>query len=194
MSESMLQREFKERDVQRMRNIIKKDYTAKTTTQIGYSKAQIDHKEGDIWDENGKQWTIKNGIKQTVTRFDKLKESILLPLTCPECNKAMKNHHLNKKMWPIHKMCFDCVTVMETNLKREGKYEEYARNLVNRGVKVHIKDLEDALLELALDESNEGFVTEAGDIEKWAGKGIDKQKIIQDLQEYIQKLKDHVGD
>jgi len=193
MSESMLQREFKERDVQRMRNIIKKNYTAKTTTQIGYSKAQIDHKEDDVWDENGKQWTIKNGIKQTVTRFDKLKESILLPLTCPKCNKAMKNHHLNKKMWPIHKMCFDCVIDMETELKREGKYEEYTRNLINKGVKVHIKDLEDVLLELALEESNEGFVTEAGDIEKWAGKGIDKQKIAQDLQEYIQKLKDHVG-
>jgi len=189
----MLQREFREKDVQRMRNIIKKDYTAKTTTQIGYSKAQIDHKEGDVWNENGKQWMIKNGIKQTVTRFDKLKESILLPLTCPKCNKAMKNHHLNKKMWPIHKMCFDCVIDMESKLKREGKYEEYSQNLIKQGVKVHIKDLEDVLLELALEESNEGFVTEAGDIEKWAGKGIDKQKIAQDLQEYIQKLKDHVG-
>jgi len=188
----MLQREFKGKDVQRMRNIITKDYNAKTTTQIGYSKAQVDHKEGDIWDENGKQWTIKNGIKQTVTRFDKLKESILLPLTCPKCSGAMKNNHLNKKMWPIHKMCFDCVIDMETKLKHEGKYEKYSRNLIKGGVKVHIKDLEDALLELALDESNEGFVTEAGDIEKWAGKGIDKQKIVQDLQEYIQKLKDHV--
>jgi hypothetical protein len=192
MSESMLQREFKGKDVQRMRNIITKNYDAKTTTQIGYSKAQVDHKEGDIWDENGKQWTIKNGIKQTVTRFDKLKESILLPLTCPKCSSAMKNNHLNKKMWSIHKMCFDCVIDMETKLKHEGKYEEYSRNLIKGGVKVHIKDLEDALLELALDESNEGFVTEAGDIEKWAGKGIDKQKITQDLQEYIQKLKDHV--
>ncbi len=38
MSESQLQREFRERDVQRMRNIIKKDYNAKTTTQIGYTK------------------------------------------------------------------------------------------------------------------------------------------------------------
>jgi hypothetical protein len=193
MSESMLQREFKGKDVQRMRNIITKDYTAKTTTQIGYSKAQIDYKEGDIWDENGKQWTIKNGLKQTVTRFDKLKESIHLPLACPKCNNAMKNNHLNKKMWPIHKMCFDCVIDMESKLKREGKYEEYSRNLIKQGVKVHIKDLEDILLELALTESNEGFVTEAGDIEKWAGKGIDKQKIAQDLQEYIQKLKDHVN-
>ena len=193
MEESMLQREFKGKDVQRMRNIIKKDYGAKTTTQIGYSKAQIEYKEGDVWDENGKQWTIKNGIKQTVTRFDKLKESIHLPLTCPKCSKAMHGDKLNKKMWPIHKMCFDCVILMETKLKTTGQYEEYARGLVTGGVKVHIKDLEDVLLELALNSSNEGFVTEAGDVEKWAGKGVDNKKLIEDIQEYIQKLKDHIN-
>jgi hypothetical protein len=193
MSESMLQREFKGKDVQRMRNIITKDYTAKTTTQIGYSKTQTDYKEGDVWDENGKQWTIKNGIKQTVTRFDKLKESIHLPLTCPNCNKAMRGDRLNKKMWPIHKMCFDCVILMETKLKITGQYEEYARGLVTGGVKAHIKDLEDVMLELALNDNNESFVTEAGDVEKWAGKGVDKQKITTELQEYIQKLKEHIS-
>jgi len=192
MSDNVLKREFKERDVQRMRNIITKDYAAKTVTQVGYSKAQINRKEGDVWDENGKKWTIKNGIKQTVTRFDKLKESINLPLTCPKCGKAMKNHNLNKKMWPLHKMCFDCVVVMETELKRTGQYEEYVRNLTTRGVKTYITELESALLELALEESNEEFVTEQGDIEKWTGKGIDKQKLTQEIQDYIQKLKDHI--
>jgi len=190
----MLQREFRERDVQRMRNIITKDYTAKTTTQIGYSKAQINHKEGDVWEEAGKKWTIKNGIKQTVTRLDKLKEYIHLPLSCPNCGNAMKNHTLNKKMWSIHKMCFDCVVIMETELKRTGQFEEYARSLTTRGVKAYIKDLENIILEIALEETNEGFVTEAGDIEKWAGKGIDKQKITTEIQEYIQKLKEHIGD
>ena len=68
MEESKLQREFKERDVQRMRNIIKKDYNAKTTTQIGYTKSNIEHKEGDVWEEGSKQWTLKNGVKQTITR------------------------------------------------------------------------------------------------------------------------------
>ena len=194
MSDNVLKREFKERDVQRMRNIITKDYTAKTVTQVGYSNAQIERKEGDVWEENGKKWTIKNGIKQTVTRFDKLKEAINLPLTCPKCGKAMKNHNLNKKMWPLHKMCFDCVVVMETELKRTGQYEEYVRNLTTRGVKTYITELESALLELALEDSNEEFVTEQGDIEKWAGKGIDKQKLAEEIQEYIQKLKDHVKD
>lgn len=194
MSDNMLKREFRERDVQRMRNIITKDYTAKTTTQVGYSKAQIDHKEGDVWNENGKKWTIKDGIKQTVTRFDKLKESINLPLTCPKCNKAMKNDKLNKKMWPLHKMCFDCVVTMETELKRTGQYETYVRDLTTRGIKTYIKELEQVMLEIAIEDSNEQFITEQGDIEKWAGKGLNNEKLIKDLQEYMQKLKDHVGE
>jgi len=192
MEESKLQREFKGRDVQRMRNIITKDYNAKTTTQVGYTKAQVEHKEGDVWEEGGKNWTLKNGIKQTVTRFDKLKESIMLPLACPSCGKALKNDTLNKKMWPIHSMCFDCVITMETELKRTGKYEEYVRNITNRGIKTYIKDLEDALLEIAL-ESNESFVTEQGDIEKWGGNGLDTKKISQDIQEHIQELKAHIA-
>ncbi len=70
--------------------------------------------------------------------------------------------------------------------------EEYVYELTTRGIKTYIKDLEDALLDMA-SESNESFVTEAGDVEKWAGKGIDNNKLTQDLQEYIQKLKDHVN-
>jgi len=193
MSDNMLKREFRDRDVQRMRNIITKDYTAKTVTQVGYTKTQVERKEGDVWEEKGKQWTIKNGIKQTVTRFDKLKEALNIPLTCPKCGKAMKNHTLNKKMWPLHKMCFNCVVEMETELKRTGQFEEYARNLTTRGIKTHIDELEQFILEIALEDSNEGFVTEQGDVEKWTGKGLDKQKITAELQEYIQKLKEHIG-
>jgi hypothetical protein len=55
MAESKLQRDFKEKDVQRMRNIITKDYGAKTTTQVGYTTSYIEHKEGDIWEEQGKK-------------------------------------------------------------------------------------------------------------------------------------------
>lgn len=191
MSDNMLQREFKERDVQRMRNIIKKEYTAKTVTQVGYTKAHVEHKEGDIWEENGKKWTIKDGIKQTITRFDELKKVINLPIACPSCNKSMKSNPLNKKMWAIHKKCFDCVITYETELKRQGKFEEYARSLVSGGVRQYIKDLEDALLDLAK-EDNDQFVTEQGDIETWKGKGIDKQKLTEEIQNHIQELKDNI--
>jgi len=193
-NESMLQKDFKQRDVQRMRNLITKNYGDKTVTQAGYTKEIVEHKEGDVWEENGKQWTIKNGLKQNITRLDNIKKSLIIPLTCPNCSKPMKNDILNKKMWPIHKMCFDCVITMETKLKREGKFEEYERNMTKKGIETYIKELEEALLELSLSTTeDESVVTESGDIEHWVGGNIDKQKILQDLQEHIQKLKDIVG-
>jgi bacterioferritin-associated ferredoxin len=192
MEESKLQREFNQRDVQRMRNIITKDYSAKTTTQIGYTKVQAERKEGDVWEESGKKWTLKNGIKQTVTRFDEIKKVINLPLACPKCSKAMKPTMLNKKMWPIHKMCFDCVITMETELKRLGQYEEYTKSLVSSGVKQYIKDLEDALIDFN-NEVDDQFVTEQGDIESWKGNGLVKEKLTKEIQEHIQELKSHIG-
>jgi hypothetical protein len=190
----MLQKDFKSRDVQRMRNLITKNYGDKTVTQAGYTKETVIYKEGDVWEENGKQWTIKNGLKQNITRLDNIKKSLMIPLTCPNCSKPMKNDTLNKKMWPIHKMCFDCVITMETKLKREGKFEEYERNMTKKGIETYIKELEEALLELSLSTTeDQSIVTESGDIENWVGGNIDKQKILQDLQEHIQKLKDIVN-
>jgi hypothetical protein len=193
MAESKLQREFRERDVQRMRNLITKDYSAKTQSQIGYTKENIDRKEGDIWEENSKTWTIKNGIKMTVSKLDDIKKILQLPLICPKCSKHMKNFELNKKMYSIHKMCFDCVIEFETKLKMLGTYKEYERNIIDKGLDVYIKELEDFLLELALNDNNESFITEAGDIEKWSGGNIDKKTIMNDLVEYINSLKEHVN-
>ena len=190
MSESKLQREFRERDVQRMRNLITKDYSAKTGVQIGYTKEYVEHKEGDVWEENQKTWTIKNGIKQTVSKLDRVKKILQLPLTCPKCSRAMKDFEANRKMYSVHKMCLDCVVEFESELKRLGKYEEYERNIIKKGIIVYIQELESLMLEIAMTDSDESFVTEAGDIEKWSGGNFDKQSIIEEIAEYIKAIKE----
>ena len=191
-NESLLKKEFKERDVQRLRNLVSKNYTDKTVTQVGYTKAQTDYKEGDVWEENGKTWTIKNGIKMTITKLDLVKSILQMPLTCPECKRAMNKGRLDKHMYSIHKKCSDCVIAHETELKRIGKFEEYQKSILSRGVEVHIKEMEDILLELSLGINEGSFVTESGDVEEWKGKGVDEQEIIKDIQEYIQKVKDRI--
>ena len=193
MSDNMLKKEFNTRDVQRMRNIITKDNNAKTGVQIGYTKEHVERKEGDVWEENKKTWTIKNGIKMTITKLDKVKQALQMPLTCPACHQSMNKGRLDKMMYSIHKQCSDCVIKYETKLKLEGKFEEYQLNINKQGVTYHIKEMENILLELVMDQSNESFVTEAGDIETWKGKGFDKQKVVEDIQEYIKKLKDVVN-
>ena len=82
----MLKKEFKRKDVDRMRNLIMDKANSSSEIQIGYSKQKKEYKEGDIWNEGRKTWTIKNGIKQTVSKLDKLKKEVFMPLSCPKCN------------------------------------------------------------------------------------------------------------
>ena len=72
----MLKKEFKRKDVQRARNLIQGKTGASTGIQIGYNKITEDHKEGDVWTENRKTWTIKNGIKQTISKLDAIKKAM----------------------------------------------------------------------------------------------------------------------
>ncbi len=178
----MLNKEFKRKDVERMRNLIKGKSGESSELQVGYTKSQEQHKEGDIWEENGKKWVIKDGIKQTYTKLDEVKKAAILPLFCPSCGGIMKKRN-DTKMYNIHKMCFDCVIKMEHKLKIEGKYEQYERDMLANNAEDYINDLESYLLE-ALNSSNDQFVSEQGEIERWKG-GLDKEKVTEELKEFF---------
>lgn len=184
---SQLNREFSERDIQRMRNIISGNTANGTRIQAGYSKEQVKHVEGDIWEENGKTWTIHNGIKQTVTKHDALKSMVEFPLTCSCCSKAMKDIPLNRKMYSIHSKCFDCVVEMEHKLRIEGKYEAYEKQMLNNNKNATIDDAEQMFDEY-FNSKKDTYVTEAGDIEKWDGGSIDPE-VIKSIKENIKRLR-----
>lgn len=193
MSESKLIKDWKSSDVQRMRNLLTNNSNNTTKSQIGYNKKHINYEEGSVWEEHGKQWTIKNGIKQTTTKLDNIKKILQLPLVCPLCHSPVKSHKLNKIMYFIHNKCADCVIKHETELKRLGKFEEYQQNINKQSIVYHVKEMENILLELSMNQSDESFVTEAGDIETWKGKGSNTEQLIQDIQEYIINLKETIN-
>lgn len=186
MGETLLKQEFREKDVQRMRNIVKGKYGDSTGTQIGYSKKDEEHKEGDIWEENDKMWTIKNGIKQSFTKLDNVKETFRMPLICPKCQNRMKGNS-DKKMFRIHGECATCVAVKESALKREGKYEDYVREFVNRNINTDLEEAEQFIMEFA-QSSVSRFVTEDGDIEESAGD-VDKKAIVEKWKSEMEELK-----
>ena len=165
--ESTLKKEFKKSDVQRMRNIITGKTGDKTQVLGGWENKIEEHKEGDTWEEGGKKWTIKNGVKQSITKLDKFKHLISMPLTCPSCNKPMKADDLNKKMYSIHKTCLNCVIDMEAKIKLEGKWDNYAKNIMNSNKNASLEEFEQALDSWL--EEKDTFVTEQGDIESWQG-------------------------
>jgi hypothetical protein len=51
--DTVLKKEFKHRDVERLRNLVQGKYGDKTTMGTGYTKAKEFHDEGDIWKEDG---------------------------------------------------------------------------------------------------------------------------------------------
>ena len=176
----MLKKEFKRKDVQRARNLIMGNSGASTGTQIGYKKETKDYKEGDIWTEGRKTWTIKNGIKQTVSKLDTIKREVFVPLSCPCCGKIMKNR-LDKHNYKIHKKCHDCVIEFEHKLKIKGKYDSYIKNLKAKNSLDIVDEIESYLLD-AINTSNSGFVSEDGVIERWIG-GFDKDKISKEISQ-----------
>lgn len=183
--ENNLKKEFSKRDVQRMRNIITGNTNDRTQVQAGWENNKQDHKEGDVWLENGKKWTIRNGIKQTVTKLDNIKQLTLMPLTCPRCNSVMKLVDIEKKMWSIHKMCFNCVVEAETKIKMEGKWAEYEGAIMNANKNASLTDLESALEDWLVEKDT--FVTEAGEVESW--NGGNKKDIYKQVKEKIAELK-----
>jgi hypothetical protein len=183
--ESTLKKEFKKSDVQRMRNLITGKSGDKTQVLGGYEKTQEVHKEGDTWEEDGKKWTIRNGIKQSITKLDKFKKILHFPLCCPKCTKPMKANEVNKKIYSIHGMCLDCSIEMESKLKLEGKYEEYERNIINNNKNASLEEFERALESWLVEKDT--FVSEDGDIENWSGG--DKTKIYEELKSKIEELK-----
>jgi hypothetical protein len=185
--ESNLKKEFASKDVQRMRNLITGKAGERVGIQSGYEKSRQDHKEGDEWEENGKVWTIKNGIKQTITKFDKLKRLVLMPYKCPSCEKPMSLNDLNKKMYSLHGVCFDCVIERETRLKIEGKYEQYEKKILNINKNDLLTDLE-AGLEQWVNEKDT-FVSEDGVVESWSSTNNNKE-VYKEIKQRLKKLKD----
>jgi len=180
-----MKKEISKKDVQRMRNIITGKTGDKTQTLAGWQKKQEDHKEGDIWQELGRSWTIKNGIKQTVTKLDGFKKLVVLPLCCPKCSKPMKANDLNKKMYSIYSTCFNCAIDIEAEMKKQGTFEDYEKKMINANKNASLEDFERAVDQWLLDKDT--FVSEAGDVESW--QGGDKTKIYQEIKANLDKLK-----
>lgn len=191
--ESLLKKEFKSKDVERVRNLVNKDFSSKTVAGVGYEKTQQFHQEGDIWEENGRTWTIKNGIKQNITKLDAAKKAMQIPLRCPKCGGPMK-HHLAQKMYKIHGFCFDpCTVEYEAELRKAGLYEQYEKRMMQGGLKAFLNDME----QFYLDQINavDTFVTEQGDVEDWSNNNQKvKQQALNNLQDFLKHARNHLQD
>jgi len=182
--ETVLKKQFVEKDVQRLRNLMQGKHGEKTRSSVGFTNKQEFYSEGDIWEADGRNWTIKDGIKQNITKLDKAKKAHTMPLFCPKCRKLMKR--VDKPYYNIHKHCLNCHAKFEDKLKAEGKYENYYNEINNKIIDKRIQDFKSFVIE-QINESNDSFVSEDGVVEKWDGK-LDANKV----DEYVNEVVNHL--
>ena len=115
MSDSVLKKQFAERDIQRIRNLVKGKSGDRVTHGVGYTKTVDEHVEGDVWEENGKKWTIVNGVRENITKLDKFKK-VAIPLFCTSCKQIM-DKQLDPYYFKSYGHCLDCQTTFETQHK-----------------------------------------------------------------------------
>lgn len=178
----MLKKEFtNSSELNRIRNLIRKNYGDATVTQRGFEVVQEEHNEGDIWQENGKSWTIKNGVKINL-KSHKV-DVIKTPIFCPVCSKSIFHSH-DIKMLKLRDCCLDCVVKAETDAKIAGTYKEYEEYHMELNKKTFIEEMiSDIDSMLGEGFSEEMAQSEMGDVEKWSG--ADTSKVIEDIKKSI---------
>ena len=182
--ESVLKKTFQKKDVERLRNLMQGKYGEKTRSSVGFTKKKDFYSEGDVWESDGRTWTIKDGIKQNITKLDKAKKAHVIPLLCPKCKKLMKRS--DKPYYNIHKFCLNCYAKFEDKLKSEGKYKSHFSKINNKIIDQRIEDFKNFVVE-QLNESNNSFISEDGVVEKWDGN-LDSNKV----DEYVSVVVEHL--
>lgn len=149
-----------------------------------------EHTEGDVWEESGKTWTIRNGVKRTVSKMESFRKQVITPIACPHCGTKLQSP-VHKWAWNTHKMCFNCVVDMEHEIMKAGRLEEYQNALFKANMESFYGDLEQFVQEFAKEKTT--VFTEDGVKENWvdnSGKAIEEigKKELQALKSKIEEI------
>ena len=112
-----------------------------------------------------------------------------MPIFCPCCGSKM-SADIDKPYYNIHKKCLNCVVEFEHHLRVSGLFEIYESKIINSEIDNWINEFKD-FIESELAITNNSFITEQGDVEKWVGSP-NKKKVLEGLEntiEYLNNLK-----
>ena len=97
--------------------------------------------------------------------------------------------YIDKQAYKINKMCLDCLVNYEVELKKAGLWEQYVIHSSKGNLKYFINEVEQRINEY-VDQQDETYVTEQGDVESWKGNISGKKaEVTEKFKEYITYLK-----
>lgn len=175
-------------NIKAVQQMIDGTHKFQTKKSVGFSdvdstkKRNEHHEIGDVWED-----VDANGNITIVEQFDgfrtrKPKNSKVLSEVRQELRSYAKcpkdtctcdpDYYLNQKMRAIHGMCFDCVIDMEHELKKTGKFEEYANKKLEANALAWLKKAEQDvdMLREAYTTASKLVINSEGDTETWAAQ------------------------
>ncbi len=180
-----------------------------TKKTVGFSDADATqkrnehHEIGDKWetvDANGNITIVEqhDGFRTRKPKnsevLSEVREELKTFANCPnETCTCDPTYHLNKKMRAIHGMCFDCVIDMEHELKKQGKFEEYAQEKTRANALAWLQKAEQDvnMLREVYTEASKLVINGKGDTESWAAQMTPEEfeeKVINGFEEYKQNF------
>ncbi len=148
----------------------------------------IERKEGDVWEQDNKTWTIRNGIKRTTSILDQARTNNLTPLSCPKCGGSMKGS-MDELMWTLDRTCFNCVVDKEHTLRMNGTWDAYEKHKVLANAIAFQGEMIAALSEFANQKEAQSHVTEDGLIERWQNPNKEAvQQLVDEELDQLQKM------
>tara|TARA_Y100000401_G_scaffold112595_1_gene112208 strand:- start:389 stop:979 length:591 start_codon:yes stop_codon:yes gene_type:complete len=178
-------KKIKQSKVQRMRNLVTGDYTAKTQTRSGYKKYKNKKVEGEIWEENGKTWTIKNGIKQNFVKLKSARKYNKIPYSCPKCSTPL-NKPQHKLMYKHHGHCLVCQLKVEAKMRDEGTYQSWVKENIEKNFNSWKENKRQQFDRWFSEIESKHHITEAGTIEDWSKLSSQvKQDIIDRFEKHL---------
>mgnify|MGYP003140610100 CR=1 FL=1 len=178
---------IKQSKVQRMRNLVSKNFGSKTEIRSGYLKRNVEYREGDVWEERGKTWTIKNGVKRTVNKTTLGRKIIKVPYKCPKCSISL-SHRGHKKMFKRWGMCLACVTKWMQEMKSNNTYDDFIKHYKEKNFDVAMQDVISEYNDWLNSRNSKHYITEAGDIEDWSG-GKTNEQLKKEFNKTLNKIK-----
>ena len=185
------------KNIKAVNEILAGTHKTQTRKTHGFSDTDFQNEKnkkrevGEIWAEvNAKGetvcwWTQKDGyrVKSNVhPNVKKQLDDVLIYLKAfPNCQKetctCKAPSRLDEKFRKLMGMCEDCVFTMETRLKIEGKFNEYALNKLQNNADSYFKEADKELEILKKSLETIGFVdNEHGDVENWTVENLEELK------------------
>ena len=106
--------------------------------QSGYVVVEETHKVGDIWtDSDGKKWEQKNGYRSNITKL----ANAGIAEQCSDCNSYISKPW-DKEIFKFNGRCYYCQIDFEVDLKAEGKWEDWVKEMEEKRWEAILKEYE----------------------------------------------------